>query len=131
MSEESRLCKYILNNVDHVGHWSQVESHATSAGIPDLDYCIGGVTNWLELKAGTGKYLPRLRPTQCAWFRNRIKAGGNPRLLYKLNNWFGIIHAKHVPILIHAKSAVDWRRNAHIEWDDKIDWAEFIEELKK
>ena len=60
------------------GHASAVESHATSPGIPDVDFCIDGVEGHIELKiAGNGG----MRPTQLLWFRQRVRAGANPWIM--------------------------------------------------
>lgn len=61
--------------------FSRVESHSTSPGIPDVEYCVNGRVGNIELK---NLENPRceLRPTQIKWFRNRTRAGGNPLLLF-------------------------------------------------
>ncbi len=72
-------------------HASRVESHATSAGIPDVDYCfLGGEEGHLELKYGKYKKLsskskmPEIRGTQVRWCNNRVRAGGTVILITKL-----------------------------------------------
>jgi len=74
---ESALWKHMKKNIGHLGHFSRVESHETSSGIPDVDYCIRGVEGHIELKFARGK-IPKIRGTQVRWFRDRAKQGGNP-----------------------------------------------------
>jgi len=61
------------------GHVSNIESHLTSAGIPDMNVWIDGVELWLELKM----YGPKchLRPTQRKWHKERKAAGGRSWVL--------------------------------------------------
>lgn len=69
-------------------HLSWIESHETSPGIPDIEYCvktphqIGGVVGNIELKA-LGDNM-EVRPSQLKWFRERMAAGGNPLILVKV-----------------------------------------------
>lgn len=127
---ENRLQKYILNNIDYTGHWCFVESKETSPGIPDLDFCIKGVEGKIEIKWGTNKKTPTLKPTQCAWFRRRVGAGGNCWLLLGWNNQgtdeFYLISGLNVPPLVHAKGYADWTKNYSARWSGNIEWSELI-----
>ena len=128
---ESRLWQYIDNNIGHIGHFSRVESPNTSSGIPDVDYCIKGFTNHLELKY-SGTSWAKLRPTQSAWFRRRVKNGGVPLLLH-MNAKLGIpeyavIKGLFVPNLVKFKTE-DWYEFAHVVWQEKINWDELIQIL--
>lgn len=56
-------------------HVSHIESHLTSAGIPDLNLFKGQRDVWLELKIiKDGKV--KLRPTQKKWHRERAEKRG-------------------------------------------------------
>jgi len=129
---ETRLRKYVLDNIEHVGHWSKVESHDTSAGIPDLNHCISGAEGWLELKFGNEVKPPKLRPTQCAWFRRRTKMGidGAPQLLVCVeldgHKTFGLVRGRSVPKLIHAKTNKQWLDACYVKWENRIHWGEFL-----
>ena len=57
-------------------HVSHIESHLTSAGIPDLNICIGGYDLWIELKVMSNRKLPKMRPTQRKWHIDRAENGG-------------------------------------------------------
>lgn len=56
-------------------HVTHLESHQTSAGVPDLNLCKGLVDMWLELKVEKPKGIT-LRPTQKKWHRDRARARG-------------------------------------------------------
>jgi hypothetical protein len=58
-------------------HVSQIESHATSAGIPDTHYFGHNTDGFIELKVAKVNGAIEIRNTQKAWFRERIKAGGH------------------------------------------------------
>lgn len=57
------------------GHVSHIESHQTSAGIPDLIIYLTDEDLWLELKVIKDKKV-HLRPTQKRWHADRAEAGG-------------------------------------------------------
>ncbi len=63
------------------GHLSWVESHATSAGFPDVDMCHLGKIAQTELKVVKAKGKIEIRPTQYRWLKDRHKAGGKPTML--------------------------------------------------
>jgi len=59
---EAALWRALDAGLGHRGHFSRVESHETSAGIPDVDYCLNGVESHIELKFGR-TVAPKIRPT--------------------------------------------------------------------
>ena len=64
-------------------HAVNMEPGTTNPGIPDINWCMGGIEGNLELKYGiSGGLAPHVRPTQVVWFRERIRAGGYPMLAY-------------------------------------------------
>lgn len=131
---EKRLWDYISNNVSHLGHFSRVETHETSAGYPDVSYCIDGHTNHVELKAAEiGKKPLRLRPSQSAWFRARVKAGGKPFLLYAYERKdelvFGLIKGVDVPDLVKTSKFEKWLAVSHKVWYGEINWHTLLKEL--
>jgi hypothetical protein len=65
-------------------HASRVESHALSAGIPDVDYCYLG-DGHIELKYGhVHMMMPEIRDTQIRWMLSRSSVGGKVYILTKL-----------------------------------------------
>ena len=132
---EKRLWDYIFNNVAHLGHFSRVETHESSAGYPDVSFCIDGHVGHIELKyAKKGKPL-RLRPSQGAWFRAQAKAGGVSAFLvfsYDEPNKriFGIIPTGGVPELVLTTKIDDWLKVSIKIWHNKIQWDEFTDILQ-
>lgn len=56
-------------------HWQPIETGGTGRGIPDLNFCSGGVEGWIENKV-TSTLSVGLRPEQIAWLARRSRAGG-------------------------------------------------------
>ena len=81
MSGETKLWDYLRPKLKHYGHFERIESHETAIGTPDVNSCIGGYCNHMELKYTENEKKTILRPSQSNWFRNRVKAGGQPWLL--------------------------------------------------
>lgn len=78
------------------GHLSWVESHATSAGFPDVDCCHLGKIAQIELKVVKAKGKIEIRPTQYRWFKDRHKAGGEPVMLIGFDDGFYVLPATSV-----------------------------------
>ena len=70
---EKELRKYLAKKLR--GHTSQLESHATAAGVPDTNTHWGGAEAWIECKFTTGGKKYKVRPAQIGWFRRRFAAG--------------------------------------------------------
>ena len=98
-----RLIKDAKDTYNSDVHVSWVESHDTSIGIPDLNYCSGRVEGWLELKAGPDI---EVRASQVRWMKDRIKAGGHPLFLIEWGNMF---------LIIPGSAASDLRLNPCLE----------------
>jgi hypothetical protein len=56
-------------------HWQSIETGGTGKGIPDSNYCRGGVEGWVEFKITKG-WTAGLRPEQVGWHLKRQNAGG-------------------------------------------------------
>lgn len=77
MKAEDRFRQAVIRVAQRMGgHVTYIESHQTSAGVPDLHIFLNGADIWLELKVAGLKKV-RLRPTQRKWHRERREAGGN------------------------------------------------------
>lgn len=116
-----------VNSSKRILHVSWIESHATSVGFPDIDYCCYGVEGHLELKAGPDIDV---LASQIIWMRERIAAGGHPLFLVQWGD---------VYIVVPGSWAVDIRRNPSEEnilrrgstmWHGSIPPAEFLKVLR-
>lgn len=95
MRGESALRMSVKKALDGVGHLSWVESHATSAGIPDLNYCINGIEGWVELKWGNFE----VKSTQVRWMEDRVNSGGFPLFLIHIDQQFFMVPGSHAQML--------------------------------
>ncbi len=133
MSEQD-LWEYTDQSIGDLGHFSRVESHLMSAGIPDVDFCIEGTEGHIELKYGFNK-VPKIRGSQARWFRNRVRAGGKPWMFTLLE------YTNHSPrYLLHEAegvvylAAANWARAIWIgtavkRWDTYVEWSEFLDTI--
>lgn len=55
--------------------WTSIETGAVAGGVPDSNYCCGGVEGWIEFKWTKGWTVP-LRPAQVGWISRRVRHGG-------------------------------------------------------
>lgn len=109
---ENDFWNEMRNSIGHSGHFSRVESPQTSAGIPDVDFCVEGIEGHIELKFGEGGNAPRMRPSQVKWFNSRVKAGGKPIIFAKLVDGADVrycfYHGDKARQLYDAKAVFDW-----------------------
>jgi hypothetical protein len=56
-------------------HWQSVETGGTGLGIPDSNFCVGGVEGWVEYKR-TEAWAVDLSPEQIGWHLHRNRVGG-------------------------------------------------------
>lgn len=115
---EQKFWEEFSGNLGHKGHFSRVESHATSAGIPDIDFCMSDVESHIELKFGNEKKAPSIRPSQVKWFDRRVKAGGHPIILAKIELDDGTRYCFYAGSkareLYDAKTSHDWIAAANL-----------------
>lgn len=134
MKGETKMWDYLGPKLRPYGHFERIESHGTAVGTPDVNYCIRGYTNHLELKfTDSEKRGFRLRPSQCGWFKKRVKALGQPWLLAQslINGKRGyiLVAGSDVPALVHTTRVADWLMAGLMVWEDKIDMAQLVDFL--
>ncbi len=133
MSGEKKLWDYLRPKLKHYGHFERIESHETAIGTPDVSYCIEGYCNNLELKYTENENKCILRPAQSRWFRDRVKAKGQPWLLLHAKirdvRGYALIPGADVPPLVRTKDVKEWLSKAVIVWEGKIDISQLIEFL--
>ena len=121
---ETKMWKYLGPKLKPYGHFERIESHETAIGTPDVNYCIEGYCNSLELKYTENEKKCILRPSQSGWFRKRCRAKGQPWLLLCANirqtrGWC-LIPGTNVPGLVHTKDVKHWLRVGIMVWEEKI-----------
>ena len=131
---EAKMWKYLGPKLKVYGHFERIESHETAIGTPDVDYCIGGYQNRLELKfTDSEKKGFRLRPSQAGWFRKRVKAGGQPWLLaqsqIRSKRGFVLVAGTDVPPLARTTKVTDWFEAGVMVWEDEIVIEQLVEFL--
>lgn len=85
--DENGLRVKVKEALKDKAHLSWVESHSTSPGVPDLNYCIDGVEGWLELKSGSFD----VKASQVRWFEDRVAKGGWPLFLIEMGGIFMLV----------------------------------------
>lgn len=80
---EAKLWKELDDLMGNAWHASRVESHATSAGIPDVDYYYEG-DGHIELKFSKNTDIPNIRDSQVRWIKRRSEVGGKVYILTKM-----------------------------------------------
>ena len=102
---------------------SWVESHYTSPGIPDLNYCCNGIEGWLELKAGPDL---EVRASQVIWMEDRVSAGGFPLFLIKWGDVFMVVPGSEAQSIRSNPSRENIMCRASTVWNDKIATEDFF-----
>lgn len=134
MNGEGRMWKYLSPKLKPYGHFERIESHETAVGTPDVNYCIRGYCNHLELKfTDSEKRGLRLRPSQAGWFRKRVKALGQPWLLAQIKvrkkRGYVLVAGSDVPALAKTTRIADWLEAGTMVWEDKLAVEELIQFL--
>lgn len=137
MSNETTVRKYLADKIH--GHVVQIESHATSAGVPDTNFCVKGVDGWIEIKFVRGKNKIKVRNTQKTWFRRRLAAGATNLFLF-LRHEISPTEKTHMLIRVVDRSVVDklfkypypeiWKNYATTTWSNEVDEHELNQILR-
>lgn len=75
MSRDGGLWELFRQHMPAEAHLQRVETGGVGLGVPDFNYCLGGVEGWVELKVSQTRSVG-LRPEQVAWISRRVRAGG-------------------------------------------------------
>lgn len=81
---ESSLRRLITKALSSAGADVMPVENTARPGTPDINYCLKGVEGWIELK---DEWSKTLRKAQVIWIRNRLKAGGNVIIVYRLEHY--------------------------------------------
>lgn len=126
---EAKLWRTLRNAIGHVGHWDRIESHATSQGRPDVNWCTESCVADIELKiydVKRGGFI--LRANQNAWMQQRTRAGvgGNAWIFARFDSVEGpiylLIPGNRSRALIHERSYEAWHNQAAWVWQGEVDW---------
>ena len=112
MSEKKfkkKLAQAFKERYGHTVHIDMVESPDTSPGIPDMNIAMFGGEFWVETKFSKEGDVPKMRPPQIAWFKNRRRAGAhhNTCVLWARDDELFFIPGVNVPYLRGKK---DWEK---------------------
>lgn len=122
---EDQLSTEFNKHLKPLGHIDDIESHASSPGIPDKGFCIRGIEGYVELKHTDDDNAPRIRPTQLSWFRRRVENGGRCYLLAKLKDVHVLFDGKHVADLGKLRKTSHWLLVPHVrKWHGSCNWRE-------
>lgn len=88
MSKEAKFRTRITEYAEGKGwHVSNIESHMSSPGIPDMNiFARGRGDFWFELKVASLQGVVKMRPTQKAWHRARHECGGSSWVVVMTND---------------------------------------------
>lgn len=113
-------------------HGCRIETGATSNGQPDVNYCLDGVEDNLELKFARKNKWCELRPSQYQWMKKRARAGKQCWILVEIthqNRWL-LIASGSAEVLIKHKEQPVWTSAATAIWDGSIDFEELSDYLR-
>ena len=113
MNSEDDFRRAVIQAAGSKVHVSHIESHQSSAGIPDLNLYGLGQDLWLELKVVKEGHV-RMRPTQRKWHRDRAERGG-PSWVAVLNPVDGhVLVVRGATAAMLATGLLDWEAVAVI-----------------
>lgn len=69
-------------------HWQSIETGGTGRGVPDSNFCVGGVEGWVEFKKTEG-WTVDLRTEQIGWLLERSVRGGRCFVVIRRKNQGG------------------------------------------
>lgn len=137
---ERNFFEQLKRNLPRVGQRVDLQrvENTAGTGTPDLNYCVGGVEGWTELKAWervrlSGRFtVPKLREDQAAWLSRRARAGGRAYLLCRVNRDVALFDGRLAPALFDKGLQLDWERarEAASAWlDHPVDWSRLADAL--
>lgn len=124
---EANLWEEMKKSIGHFGHFSRIESHDTSPGFPDVNFCVLGFEGNVELKFSDDlKHMPEIRPSQIRWMNKRVKCGGNPWLLVKWGNTYMLIRGQYAKFIYKSNNIDLWVNYSVRTWST-MNWAEMLD----
>lgn len=109
ITDEGDFRRYVIDQCRSNAHVSYIESHQTSAGIPDLNVFVYGRDVWIELKVFSDNKSPKMRTTQKKWHIDRFFRGGLSWVMaYDLDQKLLVVIPGNTAATLSAKAGV-WR----------------------
>jgi len=75
-------------HLPHPRDLQDIEVGMRDRGVPDLNFCIEGISGWIEMKA-TGGWTVDLKPAQIGWLVTRARHGGRVFIAVRRRNTAG------------------------------------------
>lgn len=130
---ENNFWHQLRNGIYHKGHFSRIESHATSNGFPDIDFCTLGISGQIELKYTNSMTAPEIRPSQVRWFKKRTKHDGNAWLFVKVEvdkTFYLLIPQDRVVEVASQSHIMDWFKYSIHIWEGQMNWDDFLDTIR-
>lgn len=108
MNSEDEFRRAVIAAAGSKAHVSHIESHQSSAGIPDLNLYGLGQDLWLELKVVKEGHV-RMRPTQRKWHRDRAERGGP--------SWVAVLNPVDGHVLVVRGAVAAALATGVLEWE--------------
>ena len=136
MSERA-LWRRVREGLRGRGHLVRVEN-AAEDGTPDVNYCIGGVEGWVELKhvprapvrATTNIRYKRYTREQVDWGVSRRVVGGRAFVLVQVGREVFLFDAENGPSLREGRKLSWYREVALARWQGSVDFRELEDLLR-
>lgn len=139
---ERNFFEQIKRNVHKCGYATDLlrVENVAHVGTPDVNYCIGGVEGWVELKAWervrlSGRFtVPKLREEQATWLLRRAHVGGRAYLLCRINRDVALFDGRLAPLLFDKELKLEWadaERIASTWLKPPIDWEALVAQLRR
>lgn len=116
LRNESEFRRYVIEQIkdNEIAHVTYIESHLTSAGVPDLNIYMLGRDIWLELKVMTSLKGPKMRSSQKRWHIHRWNQGGKSWVLtLDMTNMELLVVPGHVGAGLGTSPSI-WRRECTV-----------------
>ena len=132
---EKNLWQYCRRHLSDRGILMRIEN-AFYKGVPDVNFLIGGIEGWLELKflktfpkkENTPVNIPHFTQEQKLWHKERWENHGLTAMLLQVDDYYFLFVSDKIAIVGHLskQGLID---NATKYWRNRINFEEFIDIL--
>ena len=129
---EKNLWQYCRRHMADRGILMRIEN-AFYKGVPDVNFLIGGIEGWLELKflhefpkkENTPVKIPHFTQEQKLWHKERWENHGLTAMLLQVNDYYFLFVSDKIALVGHL-SKRGLINNATKCWRNRINFEEFI-----